>query len=77
MIALLDGDGMIHQQDIRRPLGLPRDIPPQRLRTALDYALTSPAVRGARRPAAHDWSQPTSTGRTAAVLRSPVPRKRS
>jgi uncharacterized protein (TIGR03083 family) len=46
MIALLDG--MIHQQDIRRPLGVARDIPPERLRTVLDYALTSPAVRGAR-----------------------------
>jgi uncharacterized protein (TIGR03083 family) len=47
MIALVDG--MIHQQDIRRPLGLPRTIPEQRLRTVLDYALTSPAIRGARR----------------------------
>ena len=27
-------DGMIHQQDIRRPLGLPRAIDPERLRTA-------------------------------------------
>lgn len=47
MIALVDG--MIHQQDIRRPLGIPRVIPQQRLRTVLDYALTAPAVRGARR----------------------------
>jgi uncharacterized protein (TIGR03083 family) len=47
MIALVDG--MIHQQDIRRPLGIPRDIPAQRLRTVLDYALTVPAVRGAWR----------------------------
>jgi uncharacterized protein (TIGR03083 family) len=47
MIALVDG--MIHQQDIRRPLGIPRTIPQQRLRVVLDYALTAPAVRGARR----------------------------
>ncbi|WP_414687713.1 maleylpyruvate isomerase family mycothiol-dependent enzyme [Mycobacterium sp.] len=47
MIALVDG--MIHQQDIRRPLGIPRSIPPERLCTVLNYALTAPAVRGARR----------------------------
>jgi uncharacterized protein (TIGR03083 family) len=47
MIALVDG--MIHQQDIRRPLGIPRTIPQQRLRVVLDYALPAPAVRGARR----------------------------
>ena len=43
-IALVDG--MIHQQDIRRPLGLPRTIPSERLRAALDFAKTSPAIRG-------------------------------
>ena len=47
VIALVDG--MIHQQDIRRPLGIPRLIPEQRLCTVLNYALTVPAVRGARR----------------------------
>jgi uncharacterized protein (TIGR03083 family) len=47
MIALLDG--MVHQQDIRRPLGIPRTIPPQRLHTALTLTLKSPALRGARR----------------------------
>jgi uncharacterized protein (TIGR03083 family) len=47
MIALVDGT--IHQQDIRRPLGIPRTIPPERLRAVLNYALTVPAVRGARR----------------------------
>jgi hypothetical protein len=47
MIALVDG--MIHQQDIRRPLGIQRAIPPPRLQTVLNYALTAPAVRGARR----------------------------
>ena len=39
-------DGMIHQQDIRRPLGLPRAIPPDRLRATLDFAKTTPAIRG-------------------------------
>jgi uncharacterized protein (TIGR03083 family) len=47
MIALLDG--MIHQQDIRRPLGIGRVIPPKRQQRVLDCALRSPAVRGARR----------------------------
>ena len=42
-------DNMIHQQDIRRPLGLPRTIDDRRLRVALDFALNSPTIRGARR----------------------------
>src|SRR5205823_2848136 len=33
-------DHLIHQQDIRRPLGLPREIPAHRLAAALD-ALTT------------------------------------
>jgi uncharacterized protein (TIGR03083 family) len=44
MIALTDG--LIHQQDIRRPLGMPRDIPPQRLLPALRLALFAPVIRG-------------------------------
>lgn len=43
-IALLDC--MIHQQDIRRPLGIPREIPAERLRPALRGALTAPVLRG-------------------------------
>jgi uncharacterized protein (TIGR03083 family) len=39
-------DGMIHQQDIRRPLGLPRTIPPDRLRATLEFAKTAPVIRG-------------------------------
>ena len=39
-------DGLIHHQDIRRPLGLPRDIPPERLRVVLPFALTAPVLRG-------------------------------
>lgn len=39
-------DNMIHHQDIRRPLGLPRVIPAERLRIALDFARASPLIRG-------------------------------
>jgi uncharacterized protein (TIGR03083 family) len=39
-------DGMIHHQDIRRPLGLPREIPHDRLKTALDFARYAPLLRG-------------------------------
>ena len=43
-IALVDA--MIHHQDIRRPLKLPRVIPPERLKAALDFAKTAPTIRG-------------------------------
>ena len=43
-VALVDG--LIHAQDIRRPLGLPREVPPDRLRVALPFALTAPPIRG-------------------------------
>lgn len=39
-------DGVIHQQDIRRPLGRPRTIDPDRLRFALKFAVTAPPLRG-------------------------------
>ncbi|MBV9516382.1 MAG: maleylpyruvate isomerase family mycothiol-dependent enzyme [Mycobacteriaceae bacterium] len=42
-------DNMIHQQDIRRKLGMPRHIPAERLRAALDFALYAPTIRGAWR----------------------------
>ncbi|MGX9792493.1 maleylpyruvate isomerase family mycothiol-dependent enzyme [Mycobacterium sp. MMS18-G62] len=42
-------DGMIHQQDIRRPLGIPRAIDPERLRVALNFATTAPRILGAWR----------------------------
>lgn len=45
-IALVDG--MIHQQDIRRPLGLGREVPADRLSVALEFARTAPPI-GARR----------------------------
>lgn len=41
-IALLDG--MVHQQDIRRPLGMSREIPAERLRVALDFARIAPPI---------------------------------
>ncbi|MFI6303415.1 maleylpyruvate isomerase family mycothiol-dependent enzyme [Amycolatopsis thailandensis] len=31
-------DSLVHQQDIRRPLGLPREVPAERLRHALAFA---------------------------------------
>ena len=39
-------DGMIHQQDIRRPLALPRSIPAERLVPALRTALFAPTLLG-------------------------------
>ncbi|MDT0276494.1 maleylpyruvate isomerase family mycothiol-dependent enzyme [Blastococcus goldschmidtiae] len=42
-------DGMIHQQDIRRPLGLPRQVPAERLVPALRTALFAPTLLGALR----------------------------
>ena len=42
-------DALIHHQDIRRPLGKLRDIPPERLRGALDFALTAPPLRARKR----------------------------
>lgn len=41
-------DGVIHHQDIRRPLGLPRDISAERMRVVLDFARTAPPI-GARK----------------------------
>jgi uncharacterized protein (TIGR03083 family) len=42
-------DGLIHQQDIRRPLGEPREIPADRLVPALRTALFGPVLRGVLR----------------------------
>jgi uncharacterized protein (TIGR03083 family) len=42
-IALVDT--LIHHQDVRRPLGLPRTVPPERLRAALPIALLAPPIR--------------------------------
>ena len=40
-------DGMIHQQDIRRPLGIPRTIPAESLLVALDFTKWAPRLLGA------------------------------
>jgi uncharacterized protein (TIGR03083 family) len=42
-------DNMIHQQDIRRTLGIARTIDPERLLVALDFARWAPLIRGAWR----------------------------
>jgi uncharacterized protein (TIGR03083 family) len=42
-------DGMIHQQDIRRPLGTPRTIPAESVRTALEFTKYAPRLLGAMR----------------------------
>jgi uncharacterized protein (TIGR03083 family) len=42
-------DGLVHQQDIRRPLGRPRAIPADRLEPALRTALFGPVLRGVLR----------------------------
>jgi uncharacterized protein (TIGR03083 family) len=42
-------DCMIHQQDIRRPLGLPRQIPAERIVPVLSFSLFAPPIRGVLR----------------------------
>lgn len=42
-------DGVIHHQDIRRPLGLPRDIPAERMLNVLEFARTAPTIGAAKR----------------------------
>ena len=42
-------DGAIHHQDIRRPLGLPRQIPPERLVAVLEFAKTAPTISARKR----------------------------
>ncbi|MGV0814397.1 maleylpyruvate isomerase family mycothiol-dependent enzyme [Mycolicibacterium boenickei] len=71
-------DGLIHQQDIRRPLGLPRHIPAERLLVALDFARWAPPLRGGLRARGVrmvatdlDWSAgrgPEVTGTGEALL---------
>jgi uncharacterized protein (TIGR03083 family) len=38
-------DGLIHHQDIRRALGLLREVPAERLETALPFARVAPPIR--------------------------------
>jgi uncharacterized protein (TIGR03083 family) len=44
-------DGLIHHQDIRRAFGRPREIPPDRLRRVLNFALVSPPLGVLKRTA--------------------------
>ena len=39
-------DCLVHHQDMRRPLGMRRDIPADRLLSALPFAVTAPPLRG-------------------------------
>jgi len=39
-------DGVIHAQDVRRPLGRRRTVPADRLRYCLGFAVTAPPLRG-------------------------------
>ncbi|MGH3357481.1 MAG: maleylpyruvate isomerase family mycothiol-dependent enzyme [Nocardioidaceae bacterium] len=71
-------DALVHQQDIRRPLGMPRAVPEERLRYALPFAVTAPPLRGfwnargVRLVATDlDWSRgsgPEARGTAEAVL---------
>ena len=42
-------DTLIHHEDIRIPLGLTREVPVDRLRVALPFAMLAPPIRGAWR----------------------------
>jgi uncharacterized protein (TIGR03083 family) len=42
-------DGLIHHQDVRRALGIPRKIPADRLRCALQFAPTAPPIKAGKR----------------------------
>ncbi|MSO18394.1 MAG: maleylpyruvate isomerase family mycothiol-dependent enzyme, partial [Acidimicrobiia bacterium] len=44
--AMMLSDVLIHQQDVRRPLGMPRVIPADRLECALDTEVTNKFVSG-------------------------------
>ena len=75
-LALLDVT--IHHQDIRRPLGMPRQIPADRLRCVLGDAVRSPELPGRRlargvrlAPTDLEWSHgsgPEVTGPAEALL---------
>ena len=65
---------ILHQQDIRRPLAIPRPIPGDQLRWLLDFAMTpeggkeTAAARTSGRQGCAS-SRPTSTGRPATAPR--------
>ena len=53
-------DGVVHHQDIRRGLRLPRVIPSQRLLVALRWAMIGPDIGGLWRIRVSVWSPQTS-----------------
>lgn len=70
-------DALVHHQDIRRPLGLARTVPPDRLLPSLGIALYSPVILGVRRVrglrlVAHDidwaWGRGPEVGGTGEAL---------
>lgn len=81
-------DRLVHQQDIRRPLGHPRTIPEARLRVVLDAAPRLGSVFGAKKRTRGlrfvatdlDWSWgdgPEVTGPGEALLMSMLGRKQA
>ena len=76
--ANLLADLVIHTQDIRRPLGMPRDIPPERLRSVADMSVSSTGfgvkkrIKGLKLRATDlDWSAgsgPEVTGPAEALI---------
>jgi uncharacterized protein (TIGR03083 family) len=78
-------DGLVHQQDVRRPLGLPRTISADHLRVALRAALFAPVVCGIIRAVGLrlvatdlDWSfgrGPEVSGPAEAILMAIAGRK--
>ena len=76
------GELLIHQQDIRRPLGLPREIPADRLVAVLRTCLGRVdgliiGVKARTRAAGSRSSPPTSTGRGARAPRCAGRQRRS
>jgi uncharacterized protein (TIGR03083 family) len=69
---------LIHHQDIRRALRLPRAIPPERLRTALHTALIAPTSPDSGRSAGPASSPPTFASRPTSDRRyTAAPRRHS
>ena len=62
-------DTLVHHQDIRRPLALLREIPPERLLAALRFAVFAPPLRGFWHGRGSGSGRPTSTGASGAAPR--------
>ena len=55
-------DGLIHHQDIRRALALPREVPLDRVQAALRFAPGARSIGAPRRLRGYDSPRPTWTG---------------